>query len=197
MRLKSMKLVGEEITLDSKSVHFLGPDLRLENCTLESRARGKNLVVFEAELVNCDFRTIVTLENCPWSEARLLTSRFSGHFLGCDFGGNTDLYDWNGAVVSCDFTNAVLDGCQFYNCDLKQMVLPTWPTVWIRQPREHSANLLSLDWPDRLQFLISAVTESPEGTSAIALHAPSIASQYLVDMKKLKQLFGRLDCVTL
>ena len=197
MRLKSTTLVAQELTLDDESVHFLGPDLRLENCSVESMAKGKNLVVFKAELVNCDFRTMVTLENCPWSEARLLNCRFSGHFLGCDFGGNRDLYDWHGNIVSCDLTNALLDGCQFFDCDLNQMKLPAWPTVWIERPRENANNLLSLDWPDRLQFLVSAVTESPHGTSAVALHAPSIASQYSVSLQDLRHLFGRLDCVTL
>jgi hypothetical protein len=70
--------------------------------------------------------------------------RFKGSFSGNDFGFRANLFDREkaGGVEDCDFSEAGLNGCRFFNCDMSTIRLPLWPCFSFMDPLGHGAELV-------------------------------------------------------
>src|SRR5688572_303241 len=109
MKLRKECLVGQNINLDGKDGHSLGPDLTLNDCVLEIACPASALTIAGLNMIGGHFNVKKKLVNFPFYWASFDRVQFSGVFAGCDFG----VVNWDeppGAkLVACDFSQAVLD----------------------------------------------------------------------------------------
>ncbi|EPX62305.1 hypothetical protein D187_008492 [Cystobacter fuscus DSM 2262] len=84
------------------------------------------------------------LKGVAWAPMKLKGCRFKGSFSGNDFGFRADLFDREkaGGVEDCDFSEARLNGCRFFNCDISTIRLPLWPCFSFMNPLGHAAKLV-------------------------------------------------------
>jgi hypothetical protein len=100
-----------ELVLTSKDHNYLGPDLTLKRCRLVLRTNARALTINNVELIDCQIEAKRKLVNCQmWRGAVIRGCTFTGVFSGNDF-GHWPVQDPNGGIENCDFSNAVLDGC--------------------------------------------------------------------------------------
>ncbi len=195
MHLTKSHLIDETILLPPKQVHFLGPGLVLTRCVVVSHATSRNLVIVGARLEECTFETKTTLEDHRWCSAELISCRFVGRFFGCDFGACAEPGEPAGVIHGADFSQALIDGCQFFDCDLDSMVFAPWPTFMMRSPQNAASDLLDVDWPGSTRFVMEAAAESPAEVTAVVWNAELLCARAGVPLDELRRLFAGLPRV--
>lgn len=106
--------------------------------------------------------------------ARFFNCRFHGVFSGIDFGraDDTEFFGDFGAVEGCDFTDATVDGCRFFNVDVSTLRLPTWPHAVLLEPHKRLADVARFEWPGLLGKYMEI--KEPESVKAVVMHIPSL-----------------------
>ncbi len=183
------ELIGERLELLKGPFYWLGPDLTLRDCTVIISAARRALSLVSGALVNCTIQAKGELKGLPWATMKLKGCRFKGRFTGNEFGFRTDVDDrWRGGgIEDCDFSEAQLQGCSFFNCDMRTIRLPRWPCVTFLDPLRHAAELRRHAWPGLVgRTTIEAVCESPTGTVAVTWHAPTVAEKKDTTVEELR-----------
>ena len=107
-----------------------GPGLRLVNCQVEVRTDAGAIGLSRVEMANCTVTAKRPVEKINFTGVRFDKCRFVGEFVNCDFGHQTDPFDYGGALIECDFTAAQLDQCRFFDSKLRaQKMRSAWPQV--------------------------------------------------------------------
>ncbi|WP_434391410.1 hypothetical protein [Melittangium boletus] len=182
-------LIGERLELRKGSFYWLGPDLTLRDCTLVISAARRSLSLVSGQFINCGIQAKSQLKTMPWAPIKLKGCRFTGCFTGNDFGFREDVDDrWRaGGIEDCDFSEAELHGCAFYNCDMSTIRLPRWPCFTVLDPLGHAAQLRQHAWPGRVgRVTIEVVCESTKDTVAVTWHAPSLAKNMDTTVEELR-----------
>ncbi|MBM7116601.1 hypothetical protein [Archangium primigenium] len=164
---------GVDITGPEGPIYWLGPDLTLRDCTVVISATGRSLVPMSGQFIDCTLQA----KGVSWAPMELKGCHFKGGFSGNDFGFRADLFDREkaGGVEDCDFSEAHLNGCRFFNCDLSTIRLPLWPCFTFLDARRHAAEMARRAWPGSFDSVIRTVSDPPEGTVASVWHAPTVA----------------------
>jgi hypothetical protein len=185
---KSREIVGERIELTKGPIYWLGPDLTLRDCTVVISAAGRSLVPMSGRFINCTIQAKGELKTVRWAPLRFNGCRFKGRFTGNDFGFREDEIDkWKvGGIEDCDFSEARLEGCRFFNCDMTSIRLPRWPCFTFLDARRHAAELARRAWPGSFDSVIRTVCAPPNGTVASAWHAPTIAKKSDTTVEELR-----------
>ena len=114
--------------------------------------------------------------NSNFFTARFINCRFRGVFSGIDFGrreDRADLHEDFGTVEGCDFTDATVDGCRFFNTDMATLKLPRHEHAVLLAPHKRVADAVALEWPGLLGKYMQL--EEPASVSAAVMHIPSLA----------------------
>ena len=183
------EMIGERLELQKGPFYWLGPDLTLRDCTVIVSAARRALSLVSGQLINCTIQAKGQLKGLPWATMKLKGCRFKGRFTGNTFGFRTDVDDrWRGGgIEECDFSEAQLHGCGFFNCDMKTIRLPRWPCFTFLDPLEHAAELGQHAWPGLVgRATVEAVCESPVGTVAVTWHAPTVAEKMDTTVEELR-----------
>ncbi|HEX8820409.1 MAG TPA: hypothetical protein VF794_10820 [Archangium sp.] len=183
------EVVGEQLELLKGPFYWLGPDLTLRDCTVIISAARRSLSFVSGQFINCTIQAKGQLKTMPWAPMKLKGCRFKGRFTGNDFGFREDFDDrWKaGGIEDCDFSEAQLHGCAFFNCDMSTIRLPRWPCFTFLDPRGHSAELARHAWPGLVgQVTIKVVCESHKGTVAVTWHAPTVAEKLDTTVEELR-----------
>jgi hypothetical protein len=148
---KDREIEGERLELPKGALYWLGPNLTLRNCTVVISVASRWLTLMSGQFFDCTIQAKGELKNLRWARMGLKGCRFKGRFRGNDFGFMEDHIDkWKlGAVVDCDFSEARLDGCRFYNCDMSTIRLPRWPCFTLLDPVRRAAELPARRGPVR------------------------------------------------
>ena len=126
--------------------------------------------------------------------------RFKGRFTGNDFGFREEHNDrWRiGGLEDCDFSEARLDYCRFYGCDMRTVRLPRWPCFTFMDPRVHAAEVRVRKWPGRFgRVIMDGLANELEGTVAETYHAPTVAKQLDTTAEELRDVLDGLACVVM
>jgi hypothetical protein len=185
---KSREIVGERIELTKGPIYWLGPDLTLRDCTVVISAAGRSLVPMSGRFINCTIQAKGELKTVRWAPVSFNGCRFKGRFTGNDFGFREDEIDkWKvGGIEDCDFSEAQLEGCRFFNCDMTSIRLPRWPCFTFLDARRHTAELARRAWPGSFDSVIRTVCDPPKGTVASAWHAPTVAKKSDTTVEELR-----------
>lgn len=188
---------NEALTFDGSTPTILGPGLVLKGCQLTLRTSQKNLVVSGVVIEGSSIQARAPLKNFKWCEATIRDCRFTGHYIGCDFGRWPEFFERPGEITDSDFSGAILEGCRFLNCDVESLRLPRWPSFTILQPAEQAQQLAGVSWPGSVRLLMGVIGQSPRGTSAVTEHAPSVVKRRGGTEAELRAILEALPFVLL
>ncbi|QRN99600.1 hypothetical protein JRI60_11515 [Archangium violaceum] len=198
---ENREIEGERLELtDKKAIYWLGPNVTLRGCTLVTNISARWLHLVSGNLIDCTIHAKSQLKTLPWAPMKLKGCRFKGRFTGNEFGFRTDLDDrWKGGgIEDCDFSEALLHGCGFYNCDMSTIRLPRWPCFTFLDPLRHAAELRQHAWPGRFgRVSVEVVCESPKGTVAVTWHAPTVAEKMDTTVEELRAALERVPQVVM
>ncbi|MBL8517692.1 MAG: hypothetical protein JNM76_12080 [Betaproteobacteria bacterium] len=173
--IRDQSLEGEMLVLDDVKCRGL------VDCTFASgvlkltSTRGK-AVLLDSVVKDSEVIAVKRQRDYRLFGARFINCKFHGVYSGIDFGREgrgEPLYDF-GAVEGCDFTEATLDGCRFFNTDISSLRFPRWPHVVIPEPQRLAGDIAAMEWPGHLGKYMAIVARSPMDMKAAVLHIPSL-----------------------
>jgi hypothetical protein len=164
----------QNVVLTDEFIWILGADAEFDHCEITCEVDDTQFIVSTSALCNCVFRAERCLSNVSWTSAKLKDTRFFGEFSGCDFGGRPDLGEKEsfGLVERCDFSGATLDGCRFFNADVRSIKFPSWPCYTIVDREAAAADIGRSRLTERAQqYATISIGEPMEGEVALSLLA--------------------------
>ncbi len=190
---------GERIEFPKHAIYFLGPNVTFRRCTLVVSVAARWLHLLSGKLLDCTIHAKSELTTLPWATMNLKGCRFKGRFTGNDFGFREDDIDrWRlGGIEDCDFSEARLNGCRFFNCDMSTIRLPRWPCFTFMDARRHAAELGQREWPGFFGSVIKVVCDASEGTVASTWHAPTVAEKMDTTVEELRAALERAPGVVM
>jgi len=180
IHFENREIEGERLELtDKQAIYWLGPSVTLRCCTLVTNISARWLHLVSGSLVDCTIQAKSELKTLPWATMKLKGCRFKGRFGGNDFGFRTDGDEMRklGGIEDCDFSEARLNGCRFFNCDMSTIRLPLWPCFSFMDPLGHAAELVRREWPGQFGIVVEGLAKNPAGTVAESWHAPTVAEK--------------------
>ena len=189
LHFKDREIVGERLELTKGPLYWLGPHLTLRDCSVIISAARRSLTLMSGQFINCTIQVKGELKSLGWAPMKLMGCRFTGRFGGNDFGFREDLDDRRtfGGIENCDFSEAQLNGCRFFNCDMKTIRLPRWPCFTFMDAHRHAAELRQQVWPGLVgQVTVEVVCDAPMGTVASTWHAPTVAKNMDTTIEELR-----------
>jgi len=186
IQFRDREIKNETITLSQAEVYFLGPNLTIRGCDVFLRVAAKTLVVSDCRFFDSKITVKKKLTNFRWHRAKFYRCQFSGPMSGCDFGEMEDVAPGVGGVESCDFSEAILDGCSFRKVDVRSVTFPKWPCFTVIEPRRHSAAIQAAPWPGMSHVIGKVLAESGSDVTAVTLSATELAKRYKVDLEQIR-----------
>jgi hypothetical protein len=182
-----------DLLLTDKESNDIGPDVVLKDCRITLQLNAKRLMLVDVKLIDCDITAKRQLRDFRWHYAFLQACRFHGMFIGNDFGLRQEDYSPHGGIERCDFSDAILDACSFYGCDMATIVLPKWPCFTLLNPADHLEKMTSLEWPGQLGTWVRSFSCFHLGNVvAVTDYAPTLMKRYKVSEEELAQAVSRL-----
>ncbi len=191
---ENRELEGERLELPKGAIYWLGANLTLRRCSLSISVGSRWLHLLSGHLIDCTIQAKAELKNARWTRMNFKGCQFKGRFSGNDFGFREESYDpWRvGGIEDCDFSEARLQGCRFFNCDMRTIKLPRWPCFTFMDARRHAAELRQHAWPGLFgQVTVEVVCDAPEGTVASTWHAPTVAEKMATTVEELRVALAR------
>lgn len=193
-KIRDQHLTGETVVLSEKDNDCHG----LVGCTFSSGTLKltRQSSKWPVGIVNTTVQDSDVIAAKPQKayqlfRARFLNCRFHGVFSGVDF-GHTDrsqLGENFGSIEGCDFTDATLDGCRFFNVDASTLRFPAWPHVVMLEPRKRLAEAAAMQWPGLLGKYMAL--EEHEAVKAVVMHVPSLARLVKCTEEEIKAAFEK------
>jgi hypothetical protein len=197
---KDREIIGERLELPKGALYWLGPNLTLRDCTLVIGVASRGLTLMSGQFIDCTIQANGELKNKRWARMSFKGCRFQGRFTGNDFGFREDDLDkWRlGGIQNCDFSEARLDGCRFYNCDMRTIQLPRWPCFTLLDPVRRAEELARSKWPGLFgPVIVEGLLEQEESVVAVSYHAPSIAERLDTTAEDLRAVLETLPGVVM
>ncbi|WP_434390102.1 hypothetical protein [Melittangium boletus] len=191
---ENRELEGDRLELtDKTAIYWLGPNVTLRGCTLILGVSARWLHLVSGKLINCTLQAKGELKTLPWTSMELKGCSFKGRFSGNDFGLRVDGDDTrtHGGIEDCDFSEARLNGCRFFNCDMRTLHLPRWPCFTFMDPIGRAEELARREWPGQVGLLVEGLAKNPEGTVAETWHAPTMAEKMDTTVEALRVALER------
>lgn len=186
MKLHHATVAEENIKLLDQEVNVLGPELYVEDCNIYSDCDNGALIIAGMKMVGGKFFQDSPLTNFHFENAHFLNVKFSGTFIGCDFG------DWDdserSSVSHCDYSDAILDGCRFLNCDMESIKLPKWPCFTLINPSVARSAVLSRQWPSKVGMILDIYTDNDPECVGICGDAQRLAKKNSLSIADFRQL---------
>jgi hypothetical protein len=186
---------GSELVLTDKAYNYLGPELVVKESRIVLRVDARNLTITDARFVNCTIEAKHRLVNCQeWCCALLQNCRFSGTYIGNDFGHWPEGFGEFGGLEHCDFSDAILDGCRLMDSDVKNIVFPRWPCFTILDPLQRLEELATR-FPVELDSWVHSLSNSSARTVAVTSYAPGFLKKYGVSERNVRTAIEGLEGV--
>ena len=194
VQLKDQIVEQADLLLTDKETNVLGADLILKESRVVLQVNAKRLTLLDViKFIECDITAKRPLRDFRWHAALLHACRFHGTFIGNCFGQRLEESP-SGGIEQCDFSEAILDGCAFYGCDMASIILPKWPCFTLLNLTDRIKEMTSLEWPGELGTWVRSYSCFPLGNMVAATdYAPTLMKQYKVSEEQLDQAISRLS----
>lgn len=187
MKLRDQIIKDTIITLKpEKFVHQLGPDLRLENCTIISYCTGSAIIFAGVEMIGGIFHQKKSLTNTEFSRTIFDEVKFLGFYNGVDFGHKEEIYE--GKIINCDFSEATIHHSRVFECQAEQLILPIWPCFSIINPSQAREYVLSRQWGVKLGITLDIYTDVSSLCTVSLGNAEEISKKAEIGIDDLKKL---------
>lgn len=131
--------------------------------------------------IDCEIIAVKRRKNTQFFDTRFIRCHFKGTFFGVDFGHLENQAppferDEFGRAEHCDFSQARLDGCRFFNTDISTLKFPGWPHVVIPDPHSRAQEIDKVSWPGTFAgYMKICTTHGRVSPSASVIYAPTLA----------------------
>jgi len=159
------------------------------------RVTSRAMTISGVQFHECTIDAGSGLKDVPWYRATLDNCTVVGRLTGCDFGHWTRIAGPAGSVRKCNFGDAQLEACRFFQTDLAELELPVWPSFSIERPHQQIASWGEVEWPGDIGIWMRAVALSPPEVSVLVHHAPTLARKFGADEDALRGKLSRLSGV--
>jgi hypothetical protein len=129
----------------------------------------------------------------PLFQARFINCRFHGLFSGIAFGksDNIERDGGFGDIDNCDFTEATLDGCRFFNVAVSTLRFPAWPHVVLHDFAKRAQDVAAMTWPGELGRYMRICADQPASVKASVIHVPSFAKLVACTEEQVRKAFEK------
>jgi uncharacterized protein YjbI with pentapeptide repeats len=189
-KLENITIKNETLVVDDDLTQFWGPNLTLEGCEIKINCTGKNLIINELDLINCNL-FIKKLKKFDWNRAKILNCKFTGSIIEQDF-GSWSVSEGGGSIENADFSEAELDGCRFINTDVGKIKFPSFPMVVIPNPSNYLEQSRNLIWDGKAKLFSVYFDESPE-VSASVIDINKFIRKFDLQLSQLETNLSKLN----
>lgn len=189
--LRDTEIVGETIDIaPSPTLHGLGPNLILNNCTLNVKVGSGGIIYSGVALNNCIFNQCVPLKNEQFDRVHWDGVKMTGHYSGCDFGNWDD--PAQGSIRNCDFSAATMDSLRFINADAENIALPGWPYFALVEPNTALEYVRSQTWPRRLGIALDIMADNDPRCAMVVDSAVRLAEKDGISVDEVRSLIANI-----
>jgi hypothetical protein len=196
--IRSQVLVGETVVLSEDECHGI-VDSKLTACALKLAQKSSRwpIVIVRTTVVDSDVVAVKRQKDDRLFQARFINCRFRGVFSGIDFGQSHNVArdgDFGG-VEGCDFTEAKLDGCRFFNVDVSSLRLPRWPHVVLLDFAQRAAEVAAMKWPGTLGNFMRICADQPVSLRVAVIYTPSLTKLVGCTEEQMREAFEQFGGV--
>lgn len=199
--IRGQTLIGDTVVISEK----VGDCEGIINSTLTggilklAQAKGWPLLL-QSTFIESEVIAVKMQKNCPLLSARFIRCHFKGTFFGVDFGHLENQAppferDEFGRVEHCDFTQARLEGCRFFNTDISTLKFAGWPQVVIPDPHLRAQDVDKVQWPGKLRMFIEICTDGLTKPSACVDYVPSMVKRLNCTPEEIRTAFEQFGGV--
>lgn len=190
--IRGQHLLGETVVLSERDCRAIRDSTFVAGTVkLAQQSKKWPIMIVRTTVKDSEVIAVKAQKNDRLFQARFIDCRFHGVFSGVDFGKshNTERDGDFGGIEGCDFIDATLDGCRFFNADVSTLRLPMWPHAVLLDPRKRAAEAAAMEWPGLLGKYMTL--EEPESVKAVVMHIPSLARLVKCTEEEIKAAFER------
>jgi len=147
-------------------------DQRYERETLVFSASGR-VVLNRFSATDCEIvmdkgvellAVAATFRGCRFDSRSGKPSYLEGALVeACAFNGSFEAWQFGGrrgepSVIGCDFGGALLNDCEFYECNVRESTFHGWPIIVFVEPDTNKSRFLRAPWPKTSKAQIFAQT---------------------------------------
>jgi hypothetical protein len=184
--------IGKE-TLCLVANSGIGPDCELVDCAIDI-ADPTGVLLLCSRFINTQIEVSRVCKHW-WQGCFFNSCRFKGKFYGSYFGIESDeCRQRECGVKTCDFTEARLDLCSFFNCTPNDLALPRWPHVTVFHPGANAADFADVVSDPLLHVLNMSVMEKSPKVVAITFYLPAEmrrSRRWIMEQWELHKIFAR------
>lgn len=199
-RISDQHLIGETIRIGDNWAESI-IRCTLENCHIIVDVPRGSALIFDSQLTNCTIETKKRMKDARFFGSDYTRCTFRGRFSGVDFGRSpwlgplTDEMDKYGDMVDCDFSEATLDLCRFFNVDIARQKFAPWPQFVIPYASELLAFKLQREWPGTYGVHMRLVPRQNPAMVATTGTVTDYLKEYKITMEELEQILSDMGDV--
>lgn len=194
--IRDQKLVGETVVLAEDKCRAVVRSTLTRSVIKFDQPKSAGVLVLST-FEDCLIEAIKPQRERNFFLARFINCRFRGTFKSVKFGRGfrAELQEDFGTIEGCDFTDAVLDDCEFVNVDVSTIKFPQKDHVVLIEPYKRAADVAAVQWPGDLARYMLLSTEPQEWRKAAVDHVPSLARHFKCTPDELRRAFKQFGGV--
>ena len=191
-RISDQHLVGETIRIGDDWAESI-VRCKLENCHIIIDVPRGGAHIHDSQLTNCAIEAKKRMKDSSFFGSDYTRCKFKGKFLGMDFGRSpradplTGEMDKYGELIDCDFTEATLDLCRFFNVDIKRQKFAPWPQFVVLAEQRLAMWKSGRSWPGEFDGYIGLAKNQNPQLSASTGTKSDFIKRYAVTEEELEQ----------
>lgn len=199
-RISDQHLVGETIRIGDDWAESI-VRCTLEKCHIIVDVPRGGAHIHDSQLTDCTIETKKRMKDSWFFSSNYTRCKFKGKFAGMDFGRSpwpdplTREMDKYGDLVDCDFTDATLDLCRFFNVDINQQKFAPWPQFVIPHDRELAAAGSNRVWPGKFAEFLAIAKQENSALAATTGTAAYFMKRNAITQEELEQALEQIGGV--
>ncbi len=187
-RLRDRDFVDEEIFVNLSQAACFGPNARFIGCKISISSKSSQVSFSESLFQDCVLHFTRRLSKENFEDAQFVKCRFLGTLADCDFGARNgnDSNDIKNRVLDCDFTEADLRLCRFFNTDITRIQFPLWPNFTILDYKEAAEDFRSSHFSNAVAYSKMLLNVRQHGEVALCCHASDESKEIGCTVEELR-----------
>lgn len=190
-RLRDRDFINEQIAVDLSQAACFGPNAKFIGCQISISSKSSQLNFCESLFQDCLVHFTRKISKLNFKDARFINCRFRGILDDCDFGARdcSAIGEMNNRVLDCDFSEADLRSCRFFNTEITRIQFPPWPNFTIVDYNSASSDIRSAEFTNAQYYseVLLRIREPRE--VATTCFAPDEAKRMGCTADELKDFF--------
>jgi uncharacterized protein YjbI with pentapeptide repeats len=199
--IKERRLEGEALNIDGERLIAI-VDCQLEGCNIAINSLNGADGLLDCKIQNCTIEVSKKRNRSVFLGSDFQGCNFKGNIRNADFGrSRTDhpvfeKFNRLGSIVDCDFTQATLDMCRFFEVDLSRQKFASWPQFVVPHESRLAAAKLQREWPGKIGLYLMVAAQDERSTlSGVTGTLAYFMKNYAVTEEELQQVLDDIGGV--